>query len=135
MGMDIYGNAPTTRDGEYWQGSVWTWGDVLHAIKRVNRENSLGFDLTGWEWNDGAGLDNQSDCDTLALALEAALDSPHPPAADGAPLPQAAALMRALAPLQAKVVSPRAAEEDARLTRRINDFIRFLRHCGGFQIT
>ena len=39
-------------------------------VEFANEDNELGFDLTNWGSNDGAGLDNQEDCNKLADALE-----------------------------------------------------------------
>lgn len=56
MGMDIYGNKPTTEKGEYFRNNMWWWRPLADfCIERYADE--VGFDGTSWHYNDGAGLD------------------------------------------------------------------------------
>lgn len=66
MGMDVYSRTNTA----YFRASIWTWPSIHELCVKANQENSLGFDMKGWEWNDGMGLENKEDCLALADAIE-----------------------------------------------------------------
>lgn len=65
MGMDITG-----KSGNYFRANLWSWRPIHALVEELNQEHSLGLDLDYWGSNDGAGLDNQKDCDALADAIE-----------------------------------------------------------------
>ena len=56
--------------GDYFRSNWWGWRPIVMLVEFANEDNELGFDLTNWGSNDGAGLDNQEDCNKLADALE-----------------------------------------------------------------
>lgn len=73
MGMDVYGRNPTEPAGEYFRANVWGWRPI-HALIRVANDLADGnlfdeetLDLMGH--NDGAGLERQNECTTLAYIL------------------------------------------------------------------
>jgi benzoyl-CoA reductase/2-hydroxyglutaryl-CoA dehydratase subunit BcrC/BadD/HgdB len=55
--------------GDYFRSNWWGWRPILMLCEYVNEEYELNFDFTKWGFNDGAGFDNQEDCDKLANAL------------------------------------------------------------------
>jgi len=56
--------------GDYFRSNWWGWRPIVMLVEFANDDYELGFDLTNWGSNDGAGLDNQEDCNKLADALE-----------------------------------------------------------------
>jgi hypothetical protein len=56
--------------GDYFRSNWWGWRPIVMMCGFANDDNELGFDLEYWGSNDGAGLDNQEDCNLLADALE-----------------------------------------------------------------
>ena len=65
MGMDVTGNEPTTKEGEYFRASIWGWPSITTVME------ACGYDVPlGWYHNDGEGLDCQEDCDHLATMME-----------------------------------------------------------------
>ena len=74
MGMDVYGKNPDT----YFRANVWSWRPIvdltdifLDAIKGSRYEDRFKINTEDWHYNDGAGLDNQDQCNLLARGLEA----------------------------------------------------------------
>ena len=66
MGMDVYSRT----NGAYFRASIWDWPSIYELCVRANKESNLEFDMTSWEWNDGAGLTNKEDCLALADSIE-----------------------------------------------------------------
>ena len=56
--------------GDYFRSNWWGWRPIVMLIEFANDDYELGFDLEDWGSNDGAGLDNQEDCNILANTLE-----------------------------------------------------------------
>src|SRR6056300_649329 len=56
--------------GDYFRSNWWGWRPVVQLCETVNSIYNLDIDFTNWGSNDGAGLDNQGDCNKLADALE-----------------------------------------------------------------
>jgi len=56
--------------GDYFRSNWWGWRPIVMLVEFANDDYELGFDLEYWGSNDGAGLDNQEDCNKLADALE-----------------------------------------------------------------
>lgn len=66
MGMDIYGKAPASTEGEYFRNSVWWWHPLAEYITHAHPD--LAAACTLWHTNDGDGLD-ADDAAALADAL------------------------------------------------------------------
>lgn len=64
MGMDVYGNAPTSEVGKYFRANVWSWRPIHHLCETVLKRK-----LPGWGFNDAAGFTDQAQCDELADKL------------------------------------------------------------------
>lgn len=60
----------TENPGDYFRSNWWGWRPIVMLCEFANDDKELGFDLIHWGSNDGAGLDNQEDCNKLADALE-----------------------------------------------------------------
>ena len=117
MGMDIYGN-----NGEDFSVSIFNWPAYLHAME------ASGLDVPDdWQYNDGAGLTSQSECDRYANALERWLGNAGISSVVLSPSNIGnRVLVEAFRQQPVTAVSVR--------TERLQDWIRFLRSCGGFRI-
>jgi hypothetical protein len=56
--------------GDYFRSNWWGWRPIVMLVEFAAYKYDLDIDLTNWGSNDGAGLDNQEDCNELADALE-----------------------------------------------------------------
>lgn len=56
--------------GDYFRSNWWGWRPIVMMCEYASYENELNIDFSNWGSNDGAGLDNQEDCNRLAEALE-----------------------------------------------------------------
>lgn len=72
MGMDVYGLAPTSEIGKYFRNNVWWWRPLASYIQIVAQQESKR--CTHWQSNDGDGLDGPG-ATQLAEALQAEIDS------------------------------------------------------------
>lgn len=134
MGMDVYGKAPTTRVGDYFRSTVWTWPTVIEAIASV--EVLPPEMVEQMCYNVGAGPD-QEQAIALADALEAKYGSMP---ADGVFITEgdvtntgtaliAQAIREQLAPLSDNELPEFSAD-----VQFILEFARFSRDSGGFQV-
>lgn len=72
MGMDVYGKAPVSPTGEYLRHSVWSWHPLASYSERIAPE--LTKECEYWHTNDGAGLD-ATNAALLANALQVEIDT------------------------------------------------------------
>lgn len=70
MGVDISGRKPTTEQGQYFRSNWWNWRPILVCCKIMNDKLNLKYDMEYWGSNDGEGLRTQKQCNKLADALE-----------------------------------------------------------------
>ena len=56
--------------GDYFRSNWWGWRPIVMLVEFAAYKYDLDIDLEYWGSNDGAGLDNQEDCNKLADALE-----------------------------------------------------------------
>ena len=104
--------------GVYFRANVWAWRPILDMIYAADERHELGIPeqtLTHMGFNDGAGLDNQADCDALADAMEDLLKE------------------------EGDVITWDCGDPDFKDAYRVGkshvqDFIGFLRECGGFSV-
>lgn len=106
MGMDVFGNEPQNKTGEYFRATIWSW-PIIHALleglcKDLFDEQTLEY----MGYNDGAGPDNQQTCDQIAQRIERWSNSDSASEALGHP--------------------------DVR--ELVESFVRFLKSCGGFSV-
>ena len=143
--------------GDYFRSNWWGWRPIVMLVDFANEDYELGFDLSNWGSNDGAGLDNQEDCNRLADVLEEMIQSETELEDDVDTLylnlgsgtnmsgrflegeieeklneeyPIGNVLYQSVVMDDGTIVHP---AHSAPL-RHINKFISFLRECGGFQI-
>lgn len=74
MGMDVYGNKPTSETGKYFRNNVWWWRPLADYCCEVAPE--LTAKCQHWQSNDGDGL-NARDSKLLALVLKARITEGH----------------------------------------------------------
>jgi hypothetical protein len=143
--------------GDYFRSNWWGWRPIVMLVEFANDDYELGFDLIHWGSNDGAGLDNQEDCNKLADALEEIITTQTDLEEDvdtiylnlgswvsmdgkflgdeiNTPLneqyPYGTILYGSVVMDDGSIVQP---SHSAPL-RHVKNFIAFLRECGGFEI-
>jgi len=97
--------------GIYFRANVWSWRPIHNMICNANDHHELGIPektLIHMGFNDGAGLDNQEDCSALANAMESLLKEEDD-----------------IITLE----GPYEVNKD-----HVQEFIGFLRECGGFEV-
>jgi hypothetical protein len=125
MGMDVYGNDPLNADGEYFRNNVWWWGPLWEYCHDVAPE--LASKVTYGFSNDGDGLDGE-DSIALAAALVEALASGH--------------TLKYEENFKAeKEKESQSSNESENFkswycfdTNNVEEFVTFLKNCGGFSI-
>lgn len=73
MGMDINGLNPTSEHGSYFRANLWGWRPIHYLCAKANEVGKLNYDMSNWGYNDGGGLKTPTKCRKLANALEAML--------------------------------------------------------------
>lgn len=147
MGMDVYGYAPTQKEGEYFRNNIWWWHPLADYIELIAPDEAAG--CAHWHSNDCDGLD-EDQASALADKLQAEIDSgrclryavSRGTVGNGGTTSAEAnqtinAFMGALNQI--------AEDEDSKLETptetdfpfsvdNVQEFVIFLRHCGGFEI-
>lgn len=72
MGMDVFGNRPSSSTGRYFRRSVWGWRPLAQLVTTLCPKQSSGCRY--WQSNDGDGLAG-AEARALADALQAAIDN------------------------------------------------------------
>jgi len=143
--------------GDYFRSNWWGWRPIVMLVDFANEDRELGIDMEYWGSNDGAGLDNQEDCNRLADVLEEMIQTETELEDDidtiylnlgswtnmsgrflegeieeklNEEYPIGNLLYQSVVMEDGSIVHP---SHSAPL-RHINKFISFLRECGGFQI-
>lgn len=121
MGMDIFGH-----NGNYFRANIWQWRCVIYVLETMDYDVPLS-----WCYNDGAGLSEPEACEALADLVETFLRH-----WDGRTLSVPSDKMavcektgRLVDPGTPGSVTPFRMERD-----HLEDFVRFLRECDGFEI-
>lgn len=131
MGMDVYGRENGVA---YFRASVWQWRPLHMLICEANKRFSLRIPkktIRGMEFNQGDGLESQAQCDRLAQALEVILQEHGEVAAiDVEPQGGGAAVLRFL---KGDSEEPHAIAYII-TKEHVEEFIGFLRECGGFAV-
>ncbi len=133
MGMDVYGQEPKNSKGEYFRASIWGWPTITTVME------ACGYDVPEtWYVNEGEGLETQESCDHLANMMDGYLSEGK---LTYAPVctPLGAAVSNAIAKKLPEGTTSTLKKVEAADVKPINvefvqDFIRFLRACGGFKI-
>jgi len=133
MGMDVYGNDPKNSKGEYFRASIWGWPTITTVME------ACGYDVPiTWHANDGEGLTTQESCDQLADMMDGYLSEgllTYAPVCT----PLGAAVANVITKGLSDDVETDMKKIEATDVKPINvefvqDFITFLRACGGFRI-
>lgn len=107
MGMDVYGKAPRSKQGEYFRNNIWWWHPLAWFCQEIAPEVCAA--CKHWDSNDGDGLDNDGAI-ALSLALQAAVNT------------------------NAAMARERKKDEGPFSVENVIEFIAFLRDSGGFEI-
>lgn len=124
MGMDVYGKNPSSPEGEYFRANIWSWRPIHQLCELV-----LKRQLPEWSFNDGKGFKSQKECNKLADALERYLRK--------FPKEKIAIESHIRVSKDGTFLKPGSTGgESAYSTDRehVEEFIKFLRACGGFEI-
>jgi hypothetical protein len=70
MGMDVSGLNPTSERGSYFRANLWVWRPIHYLSAKANEVAKLGYDMSNWGYNDGGGLKAKNKCKKLANDLE-----------------------------------------------------------------
>lgn len=144
--------------GDYFRANWWSWRPINYLINIVNDQKDLGIDTSYFGSNDGAGPEDQETCNKLADALQEILDA-NPNmneeddriflvmgswvGLDGSFIPSAKIdEIEVLLPeigtiMYSSFIAPdgtilQSAHSTSK--RHLQEFINFLRECGGFSI-
>jgi hypothetical protein len=129
MGIVLIGEGPTSRDGEYFRAS----GPLLVLIRETC------FDILGEQilkdmyFDCGAGPDSQSVCDAMADRINQWMEYNVDGKTIEATTSRVSKDLWFPSPEELAAIVP---SESARKIEdeRIKEFVRFLRHCGGFAV-
>jgi hypothetical protein len=135
MGMDVFGRMPTAEEGQYFRANVWMWRPIHDLIEALCGDLINECLLCGMAFNQGAGPFDAETCRTMADRLDAWLTE-HP---DGHALDCdrlcARKSDRLIVACELALCPEPLTESPYRVGREeISEFIRFLRHCGGFAV-
>jgi hypothetical protein len=75
MGVDISGKNPINETGDYFHANWWGWRPIHYLCEMAIYDYKLNYNTDYWGSNDGMGLQNAEECNTLADALEEILGS------------------------------------------------------------
>ena len=67
MGFDVFGKAPTAREGEYFRRNIWGWPHLAYLVETLCPDEAAA--CQHWYSNDGDGLD-AAGAAALAAKLE-----------------------------------------------------------------
>lgn len=133
MGMDVYGNEPANSKGEYFRSSIWGWPNITTVME------ACGYDVPqSWYMNDGEGLTTQESCDQLADMMDGFLSEKKDVSvptctAFGA---QVTNMLNKDLPDDIEIDMPTVDPTEVKPlnVEFVQEFITFLRACGGFRI-
>jgi hypothetical protein len=112
MGMDVKGRNPTSEAGSYFRRNIYGWEELAEYVCEVAPDTASK--CPGWYYNDGQGL-GAEDSSKLADALQGEIDSG-----------------RTALRMSVGGIMP---EEEVRMSvENVQEFVCFLRDCGGFKI-
>lgn len=136
MGMDIEGIDPSGDAGAYFRASIWSWPPLSALIQSLiggpdRNELDLSYLPKWWDTNDGDGLRNQTDCNKLADAVDEVLKT----FVGKTMTIKTADVMAANNPNGPMLAAMFGFDADYSIEREhIEEFVTFLRSCGGFKI-
>lgn len=124
MGFGVYGRKPSSKAGECFSASCWTWRPLLYLIGEQCRDVLDRRTLAAMGSNDGAGPASLDLCDEMAYRLERFLSNCT-----------ASEFTRIRRPQILQWIRRRKSNSPYRVSRdQVELFILFLRKCGGFYV-
>jgi len=135
MGMDVFGKAPDTKEGEYFRANIWAWAPIHELIVELCSDLFDEETLVVLATNSGAGADDQATCTEMANRFEKWMEhhvEGHVIETDGIRVTP-----------EGRIVSDEEMSENPDLETEspynirdedLKEWIEFLRHCGGFEV-
>jgi hypothetical protein len=188
MGVDIYGRKPQIKSdrpeldfssassaakdayfeamyewedenpGYYFRSNWWGWRPIVAMVDAACLKADIDVDTSGWHSNDAEGPETQEQCNEIANALEAMINSENSPmkneddamflcigswcTPDGKFISDAVQEELNKEYPVGSILTSSVVASDGTLARpahgtyrsRVEEFILFLRNCGGFQV-
>ncbi len=133
MGMDVYGRAPLSDEGEYFRANVWSWRPIHELIEKTNvLPKEMVYEMS---FNDGAGPDKHQAL-LLAAAMEnmvEGMDDDNTFMLSSEVDGPVAAILSHFKEQGIEIVSPRGPVYQAEVSH-VREFIEFCRASGGFEV-
>ena len=124
MGFCIYGRCPSSKGGECFSASSWTWRPLVYLIAETCSDLLDKRMLVTLGSNDGHGPTKQDVCDEMASRLQRFLASCNE-----------SKFTRIQRPPILQFIGRRKSDSPYRVSReRVEEFILFLQDCGGFYV-
>ncbi|WP_148074589.1 hypothetical protein [Bythopirellula goksoeyrii] len=135
MGMDVYGREPSDEQGNYFRASVWSWLPLHEAMYRTCADVLDQELIEAMAFNGGDGPEDQETCNQIADRMEALLRE-KPGGIEVHATLRKTADGRLLSPEELAQLDPKVETQTPyRVTgEHMQEFIGFLRHCGGFAV-
>lgn len=115
MGMDVFGNNPTSEVGNYFRNTCWAWPPLAEYVCKVAPEITR---CTDWQSNDGDGL-SEDNSRILADILQNEINSGR---------------TETYAQRRRSELEMMPSERCGLCAQNVQRFTSFLRACGGFEI-
>ena len=154
MGMDVYGRNSTTESGEYFRANCWSWRPIHELMLQHADDLFSERTMTLMGSNDGAGLCCQEECNMVADRLEEAMKDMdwktnehgeyYEPWPECSPVTKEGRFMNDDGTVN--IYNPDTKETEKEVysgnmrsaycvyREHLEEFITFLRGCGGFQV-
>ena len=133
MGMDVFGIAPSSSEGEYFRASVWSWRPIHELMMELCHDLLDAELLAAMSFNDGQGPGNGTTCTEMADRFEAWLDDNRAGCTLESSTLRVDGQGRFIDPKklhdkpQQETYSPYRVDDE-----HLREWVTFLRHCGGF---
>ena len=138
MGMDVFGLAPANGTGEYFRASIWSWFPIWDRLVSLCGDFLEERLLVDMSFNQGAGPQDQTTCTKIAERLESWLRKD--PSERFFRIKDNSGLR---VTSEGRFVTDEDAKKDPHLETKspysvdrlhIEEFVEFLKNCGGFSV-
>lgn len=136
MGMDVSGRDPDSEAGEYFHASVWSWRPIHELMYVLCKDLFDEETMQSMGFNDGSGPQDQLTCTQIADRFEIWLkDHPEGHSIEDTSMRCDKATRRFVtaediaANPGMETYSPYSTNKE-----HLEEWINFLRHCGGFRV-
>ncbi len=148
MGMDVMGDHPDSKAGEYFRANIWAWPPIHNLIVQLCSDLLDDETLHGMVGNDDYGPNEAATCKEMANRFESWMEQnveghgfvadAQGKSPDGMLLTGAAFVgpnrtlltgEGSIEPIEKDTPSPYYVSDG-----HLKDWIEFLRHCGGFRV-